>query len=96
MTLIGVVTFLGRAFSPPAESSAAQPDPDPVRETASRDAEAASTESAEAPETDFHQIALSAYAYHRRATTRVRSNEASTSWLVAGRIRELDQRRAGN
>ena len=56
-------------------------------------AETGRAEPAGAAATDFHQIALCAYAYHRRATTRVKSDEPSTPWLTAGRIHELNQRR---
>ena len=51
---------------------------------------------AAAVEPNYQQIALSAYAHHRRITTRVKSDEPSTPWAVAGRIREPNQRKDRN
>lgn len=99
VVLIGLVTLMGRVLSPqePApEPNPAQAAGDSQREMASGQKEESEVEAAATPETDFNQIALSAYAYHRRATTRVKSDEPSTSWQMAGRIRELNQRRESN
>ena len=107
MTLIGLVTVMGRAFSPrpvAPEPDAAQPAEGHAPVGASGSAQARAVESAETAKaepagtaaTDFHQIALSAYAYHRRATTRVKSDEPSTPWLAAGRIHEINLRRGSN
>jgi hypothetical protein len=89
VTLIGLVSLMAWMLAPedaPASETALPPHlPEP--------APSAETEPAPAPaEPDYQQIALTAYAYHRRATTRVRSGEPSSSWEVAGRIRELNQR----
>ena len=100
MTLIGLVTVMGRVFSPPpvepAEGHAPVGAPGSAQARSVGPAETPKAEPAGTAATDFHQIALSAYAYHRRATTRVKSDEPSTPWLAAGRIHEINLRRGSN
>jgi Na+-transporting methylmalonyl-CoA/oxaloacetate decarboxylase gamma subunit len=100
VTLIGVVTAMARlstASAPEPEPSAA-PLPKVPASAAAGDSVSEKSEAppAEAPEPDFQRIALSAYAYHRRTTTRVKGDTPSTSWDVAGRIHELRRRTASS
>jgi Na+-transporting methylmalonyl-CoA/oxaloacetate decarboxylase gamma subunit len=85
VTLIGLVSAMAGLL--------AEPSPEPKASAAAPPAEPASGSGEDsAAEPDYQQIALSAYAYHRRATTRVKGSTPSTSWDVAGRIRELGRR----
>ena len=101
VTLIGLVSVMGRVLAP-SEAPAAAPQPaDAFPPSASEEAkpESASAEAEAEPasaEPDYQQIALIAYAFHRRATTRVRSGDPSSTWAVAGRIRELNLRTGRN
>ena len=82
---------LARALAP--EDASASETTQPSLPSAPEPAPSAEAEPATAPaEPDYQQIALTAYAYHRRATTRVRSDEPASSWEAVGRIRELNQR----
>ena len=94
VTLIAVVSAMARLLrESPANGAPADSPDSPVAETPTNASEPESTTPAPStPEPDFQQIALCAYAYHRRTTTRVKSDVLPTSWEVAGRMRELNQR----
>ena len=94
VTLIAVVSAMARLLrESPAGGAAADSPGSPVAETSASAGEPAlATPETATHEPDFQQIALSAYAYHRRSTTRVKSAAPPTSWEVAGRMRELNQR----
>ncbi len=94
VTLIAVVSAMARRMrESPADGAVTDSSASSVAETSPSTEEPKSSSPEPAtPEPDFQQIALCAYAYHRRTTTRVKSDAPPTSWEVAGRMRELNQR----
>jgi len=94
VTLIAMISLMARFLSPEEANAAAPATTPPAPEPTGESAKEASNKADASPasETDFQQIALTAYAYHRRATTRVANADPASAWEAAGRIRELTQR----
>ena len=82
VTLIVIVSLMSRLLAPKpsaAEQEAPEaPGATPAEETASV-----------ATGASLENVALAAYATHRRRSQRVRSAPIPTQWEIAGRIRQL-------